>query len=290
MKNRLRAWFDGDLSGMEEFIQVSEAPDASHEDLKLSEQEFEEQLPLNPRSQMIERLGGYPQIYFALGIHPKHVCPRRGAKERPGFATMVRLRERLASKVGLLDELSEQLGALEKLAKTESRIVAIGEAGLDYSHGPDSFEREVQAAVFMLQVEMSLRLRLPLVLHVRDAHDDAVAVLRRYHGAARGVVHCFSAGEREAREYLELGLSLGIGGRVTHEAFAGVRAAVAAAPADRLLLETDAPYVLPRDFGRDRNDSTAIPLIAREVAALRGVSVDEVARVTAENAERMFWG
>ena len=242
-------------------------------------------------ARMLAVLDDVPDMYFALGIHPKHVCPASlVSREVPLAASMRMLRAWYADRVDLLDRLAEQVEDLRRMAQANPHVVAIGEAGLDYSLRPSEFERQVQAALFRLQIELSLQLGLPLVLHVRDAHDDAVAALRKYRGAARGVVHCFGGGVREANEYLELGLVLGIGGRVTRAECQGLREAVAAVPQESIVLETDAPYILPVGFGEDRNDSTTIPLIAREVAALRGVDVEEVARFTTENAERLFFG
>ena len=244
--------------------------------------------------QMLRVLGNRLEVFFALGIHPKHACPKKATKAAPpDLAGMKRLRRWHQIRLEALDELEREVESLRPMAGANDRVVAIGEAGLDWSLGPSEFERQVQVALFCLQIELVLDLRLPLVLHVRDAHADAVAVLRKYHGAAKGVVHCFTGSRRDAEEYLELGLHLGIGGRVTHdnrEECAGLREAVSTAPADRLLLETDAPYVLPKGFGSMRNDSTAIPRIAREVARLRGVDVAEIARATTTNAEKLFFG
>ena len=239
---------------------------------------------------MLETLRVYPEIFFALGIHPKHVCPGKLARKTiPALAGMKALKAWHADRLGLLDRLSSQVESLRSMAESEPRVVAIGETGLDYSLRPSEFEREVQVALFQLQIELSLQLGLRLVLHVRDAHDDAVGVLRKYRGAARGVVHCFGGEPCEADDYLSLGLYLGIGGRVTHEAAGGLRDAVTQAPSERLVLETDAPYVLPAGFGGDRNDSTAIPMIAREVAALRGEGVADVACYTTRNAACLFF-
>lgn len=239
--------------------------------------------------QMLEKLLGYPEISFALGIHPKHVCSGKLAKrEMPALASMKALRTWHTNRLRVLDELSEQVEVLRDMAKNEPRVVAIGETGLDYSLHPSEFERAVQAALFRLLVNLSLNLQLPLVLHVRNAHADAVTLLRGYHGTPKGVVHCFDGGPKEAREYLDLGLYLGIGGRVTHKENKALREAVAIAPSNRLVLETDAPYVRPSAFERERNDSTAIPMIAREVAVLRGEDIEEVAAHTTENAERLF--
>lgn len=122
----------------------------------------------------------------------------------PEHATMHRLRIWHTSRLAVIDELEGQVESLRPTALSSGRVVTIGEAGLDYSLNPGEFERMAQVALFRAQIELALQLRLPLVLHIRDAHSDAVDVLRKYRGAARGVVHCFSAGLREADEYLDL--------------------------------------------------------------------------------------
>ena len=115
--------------------------------------------------QMLETLRRYPEVSFALGIHPKHVCPGKLAKkEVPSFASMKELRLWHANRLRILNQLSEQVEGLRDMAKSEPRVVAIGEAGLDYSLRPSGLVREVQVALFQLQIELALGLRLPLVL------------------------------------------------------------------------------------------------------------------------------
>ncbi|MBR3314097.1 MAG: TatD family hydrolase [Atopobiaceae bacterium] len=241
-------------------------------------------------TQMMECLAGYDNVYFAVGIHPKRVCPIRGGK-RAGrdVPSLSKLQSGYEERARMLARLEGMLAAVAELASSGGRVVAVGETGLDYSLNPSEFERRVQMAAFRKQVEIALKARLPLVLHIRDAHRDAAKILHMYRTELQGSVHCFSLGPDEAKEYLAMGLSLGIGGKVSYEGNVGLREAVAIAPLDRILLETDAPYVLPSGFPFRRNDSTAIPMIAREVARLRGISVEEVAHATTANAERVFF-
>lgn len=241
-------------------------------------------------AQMVECLSDYDDVFFAVGIHPKrvfHAAKKRSSRRE--VARLSKLRSEYESVAQALGDLETRLAAVAELASAE-RVVAVGEAGLDYSLNPGELERKIQMAVFRAQVEIALRAHLPLVLHIRDAHRDAARILHMYRTELTGSVHCFCLGTPEAKEYLAMGLSLGIGGKVTHEGNAGLREAVATVPLDRLLLETDAPYVLPAGFPSRRNDSTAIPLIAEEVARLRGISVEEVAAATTANAERVFFG
>lgn len=240
-------------------------------------------------ARMLSVLGDRDDFVFAVGIHPKRICPADVAN--PRISTMPsakQCRGVLERHIQAIDELSARISSLENMARADRRIVAIGETGLDYSLDPNPIERKFQAMAFRMQIELSLRLRLPLVLHVRDAHEDAMEVIRFYYGAPSGVAHCFSFGPDEARDYLEAGLFLGIGGMVTRRDCPQVRDAVTATPLDRIVLETDAPYVLPEGRDGGRNTSESIPLIAEEVARLKGVGVDEVAEVTTRNAERLF--
>lgn len=199
-------------------------------------------------TQMLTSLAGVPDVYFALGVHPKLACPRKATTDAPPeHATMLKLRVWHMSRIAVINELEGQVESLRPVAESSGHVVAIGEAGLDYSLNPSEFERMAQVALFRAQIKLALQLRLPLVLHIRDAHSDAVDVLRKYRGAAKGVVHCFSAGLREADEYLDLGLHLGIGGRVTHMERTALRNVVAKAPDGRLLLETDPRTSSPGD-------------------------------------------
>ena len=257
--------------------------------------------------QMMECLKGFENVYYAVGMHPKRVFPvRKDKRVERVVPHIAKLRDEYESRALVLAELESKLASIAELASNGERVVAVGEAGLDYSLNPGTLERKVQMAVFRAQVEISLKAHLPLVLHVRDAHRDAMHILHMYRTQFRGSAHCFCCGSNEAKEYLAMGFSLGIGGKVTYEQNAGLREAVAMAPLDRILLETDAPYVLPAGFSgfgdKDaacavptgfaarRNDSTAIPVIAAEVARLRGITVEEVAEVTTANAERVFFG
>ena len=240
--------------------------------------------------QMMGCLDAYEDVSFAVGMHPKHVCRiRKDKRKAQAMPNLGRLKASYVDRLQTLERLERELASIRELAFSGGRVVAVGETGLDYSLNPGELERTIQMAVFREQVQIALQARLPLVLHVRGAHRDAVRILQSYHTRLKGTVHCFCLGPNEAEDCLALGLMLGIGGKVTHTAQAGLREAVKIAPLDRIVLETDAPYVLPQGSTLSRNDSTAIPVIAREVAKLRGISVEEVERATTENAERLFF-
>jgi TatD DNase family protein len=184
--------------------------------------------------------------------------------------------------------LAAQLEELLKLPQ----VVAVGECGLDYFR--DFSPRPVQRAAFIAQLEMAARAQKPVFLHQRDAHADFTAILTEHRAAlAGGVAHCFTAGPAELEAYLGLDLSIGITGWVCDERRGGaLRTAVPRIPRQRLLLETDAPYLLPRDLTpapkSRRNEPAYLPHIAAAVAALRGETVQSVAETATQNAVRLF--
>jgi TatD DNase family protein len=171
-------------------------------------------------------------------------------------------------------------------------VVAVGECGLDYFRNFST--PAAQRAAFITQLEIAAELGKPVFLHQRDAHGDFSAILEDFRGKlSGGVAHCFTGGVGELEAYLALGLHIGITGWVCDERRGlALRGAVARIPADRLLLETDAPYLLPRDLEPKpqsrRNEPAFLPHIARVVADLRGESLERVGEVTTHNAVALF--
>lgn len=168
-----------------------------------------------------------------------------------------------------------------------ARVVGVGETGLDYHY--DYSPREVQQAAFRRFVALAREVRRPVISHVRDAHADAAAILRS-EGAADvgGVIHCFTGGVEDARAYLDLGHHLSFSGILTFKNADDIRAAARFAPADRLLVETDAPYLAPIPHRGKRNEPAYVAHTLEALATLRGVAVDELDRVTTENTRRLF--
>ena len=197
----------------------------------------------------------YDFMYGAVGIHPE-------------FA----------------DKLPQNyLKEIENMAMHE-KAVAIGEIGLDYYW--DGVPRDIQKKVFTEQLELAYKLSMPVVIHDRDAHGDTMEILRKY--KPKGIMHCFSGSVEMCREIVRLGMSISLGGVVT---FKNARHSVEVAeyiPLDRLMLETDAPYLSPVPFRGKRCDSSMIMLTAERIAEIKGISVEDVLRVTAENACRMY--
>ena len=174
----------------------------------------------------------------------------------------------------------------------QSSVVAVGECGLDYYR--DFSPRDVQRAAFVAQLDMAVALRKPVFLHQRAAHEDFLAILAQYRGQlVGGVAHCFTGGRPELDSYLALGLFIGVTGWVNDERRGQLlREAVPHIPADRLMVETDAPYLLPRDLlphpKSRRNEPSFLPHIARTVAQLRAETLETLAISTTRNANQLF--
>ena len=180
----------------------------------------------------------------------------------------------------------EEWRELDGLARAH-KVVGVGETGLDYHY--DLSPREQQRAAYRRFVALARGARRPVVSHVRDAHHDAVEILRAESAAeSGGVIHCFTGGVDEARRYLAIGQHLSFSGILTFKNADSVRAAAAFAPLDRILIETDAPYLAPIPHRGRRNEPAFITETLRVLAAVRGAAADEVAIATAANARRLF--
>jgi TatD DNase family protein len=166
-------------------------------------------------------------------------------------------------------------------------VVAVGECGLDfhYMHSP----KPAQFDVFRRQIRIAHDFGLPLVIHCRDAHEECVRVLSEGPlNEMPGVIHCFSGTRTQMQDYLELGFYISIPGIVTFKKAADLREAVNALPMDRILIETDSPYLAPVPFRGKRNEPAYVVHTARAIAEIKGVGLDLVASVTADNAKRLY--
>lgn len=198
----------------------------------------------------------YDYVYGTAGIHPEE------ARDLPH---------------DWLEQVRAWLG--------RPKMVAVGEIGLDY-HWLDACPKDRQQEVFGLQLELARELSLPVVVHDREAHADTLSFLRQYRPA--GVVHCFSGSWETAKEILNLGMYIGLGGVVT---FKNARHPVEVAkniPLDRLLLETDCPYMAPVPFRGKRNDSSLIAYAAERIGEVRGQPAEEILQAAEANARRLF--
>lgn len=176
------------------------------------------------------------------------------------------------------------LNAYRRLC-AEKKVRAIGEIGLDYHY--EDVPRTQQIIAFEQQLELAEALKLPVIVHEREAHGDAMDIITR-HPDVQGVFHCFSGSKEMALWLVERGWYIGFTGVLT---FKNARRAVEAAqalPLDRILIETDCPYMAPEPYRGRRNDSRYVPLVAAKLAELRGLTPEEAGRITAENAMRLF--
>lgn len=203
---------------------------------------------------------------------------------------LARRRENLFAAVGVHPHEARRLDdqAFRRLADLARRekVVAIGEVGLDYYR--DRSPRPLQREAFLRQLDLAGSLGLPVIIHCRQAHADLLEILRERGGEVAGVCHCFSGSQEQARHLLDLGLHISFTGTVTFPNASEVREVAGMVPLDRLLLETDCPYLAPQPCRGRRNEPAFLPHILRCLAELRGVDEGELASRTTANARRLF--
>ena len=166
------------------------------------------------------------------------------------------------------------------------KVVAIGEIGLDYYY--DDVPRDIQKHWFYRQMALAAELQMPVVVHNRDAHGDSMDMVRKWAGRVTGVFHCFSGSAEMAQELTKLGWYVSFTGVVTFKNARRALEAVAAVPMDRIMIETDAPYMAPVPYRGRRNHSGYVPEVAKKIAEIKGMTLEEVAKITTENGKRFF--
>ena len=202
----------------------------------------------------------YPHFYAAVGVHP--------------------------SEVGELTETDIQ--ELKSMVQNNPKVRAIGEIGLDY-HFDDDPPRDIQKKWFIRQLELAQELTMPIVIHSRDAASDTMEILKRMDGGRNGgVIHCYSYSVEQAREYIKRGFNIGVGGVVTIKNSWKLQEVVEDIPLEKIVLETDSPYMAPAPFRGTRNSALNIPYIAEKIAEIKGVSVQKVYDQTYANALKMY--
>lgn len=199
----------------------------------------------------------YDFIYGAVGVHPSDVY----------------------------DMTEADLETLREWSRLD-KIVAIGEIGLDY-HYPDT-DKALQQKWFIRQLQLAREEKLPVVIHSRDAAADTLAIMQEHGRELGGVIHCFSYTKEMAAEYLKMGYYIGIGGVLTFKNAKKLVEAVEVIPPERLVLETDAPYLAPDPYRGKRNESAYLTYVAQKLAQIKGVSYEEIVAQTAKNAKAMY--
>ena len=215
---------------------------------------------LETSAQVVELAEKFSGMYAGVGIHP--------------------------SEIANFDENN----SVEKIVElaANKKVVAIGEIGLDYYWEKDSEVILAQQKTFIQQLDIARQLNLPVCIHERDAHGDALKILKSEGKGLRGVLHCYSGSLEMAREIWKLGWLIGIDGPITFKNSAKLPEIVKAAPREMILLETDAPYLAPVPNRGKRNEPSYLVDIANKIAELRGESLDEVAEYTTANAKRLY--
>lgn len=198
----------------------------------------------------------YDFIYASVGVHPNDVG----------------------------DMTDDDLAQIEEWAKLE-KVVAIGEIGLDYHY--DEPDPEIQKVWFYKQLLLAKKLNMPYIIHDRDAHADTLEIIKKV-GYYNGVMHCFSGSAEMARQVTELGMYVSIAGQVTFKNAPKVQAVAMSVPLDKLLIETDSPYLTPEPYRGKRNNSAYVKYTAAKIAELRGMTTEEIAKITMENGKRFY--
>lgn len=206
----------------------------------------------------------YEHVYGALGVHPEGLCD--------------------------IDE--ETLDKIRELCignsiKNGGKIVAVGEIGLDYSY--DVIDKELQHKWFKAQLRMASEVKLPVVIHSRDAAQDTYDIMKSMEcDRIGGIVHCYSYSKEMAERFLDMGFYIGIGGVLTFKNARKLVEVCEFLPMDRIVLETDCPYLSPVPFRGERNDSTRIRYVAQKLSEIKGIPESEVIKITEENANRVY--
>lgn len=208
-------------------------------------------------TEVVELAQKYPHVYAAVGMHPDEV-----------------------------GDLNEERFEYLKSQCQKDKVVAVGEIGLDYYW--DNESHDVQKKWFIKQLELARELDLPVIIHSRDAAADTLEIMKEYGQGLRGVIHCFSYSIEIAREYVKMGFHIGIGGVVTFKNGKKLKEIAQEIPLDRILLETDCPYLAPVPFRGKRNASIYISYVAEEIANLKGISYEEVVAQTEKNGKELF--
>jgi len=197
----------------------------------------------------------YDFIYAAVGVHPHDT-------------------ENMTDK---------DLETLEKMSK-HPKVVAIGEIGLDYFY--DNSSRDKQKYWFEEQLKLAQRLDMPIIIHNRDAHADTMEALKKT--TAKGIIHCYSGSAEMARQLVDMGFYISFAGPVTYKNSKNAVESARIVPIDKILIETDCPYLAPTGFRGKRNDSSFVHIICEKLAEIKGVSIEEMENITFTNAERVY--
>lgn len=208
-------------------------------------------------TEVVELTKAYSHVYAAVGLHP--------------------------DEVGVLDE--DRFLFLKQQCQKD-KVVAVGEIGLDYYW--DTVSHEIQQHWFIRQLQLARELNLPVIIHSRDAAEDTLRIMKEHAQGLSGVIHCFSYSKELAMEYVKMGFHIGIGGVVTFKNGKKLKEVAEVIPLERILLETDCPYLAPEPHRGKKNSSLYLPHVAKAIADIKGILYEEVVDQTEQNAKRLF--
>ena len=237
--------------------------DADREELLASLPEKGVALVVNPGCDIptsrkaLELANRYDHMYAAVGYHPESCAPYK----------------------------EEELDLLREMAQNK-KVVAIGEIGLDY-YWEENPPKGLQQQVFRAQMALARELNLPVIVHDREAHGDSLSIIREY-PEVKGVFHCFSGSAEMAKELVKLGWMISFTGVLTYKNARKSLEVIDWLPLDRMMIETDAPYLTPEPWRGKRNDSSKVYRVAETIATVKGIEAEEAARITLENGKRFF--
>ena len=215
---------------------------------------------LDDSARVVSMANEHAELYAGVGVHPEEVFDMTAAD---------------------LDRLASMT--------SDPKVVAIGEIGLDYYWERDADRRRLQQKIFIEQLDLARQLNLPVCIHEREAHGDAMKILQSEGRGLRGVMHCYSGSLEMARELWKMGWLIGIDGPLTFKNAAKLPEIVRAAPSDMILIETDAPYMAPTPHRGKRNEPAYVVLIAEKLSELRAEPLEKIAASTTANAERLYF-
>lgn len=210
---------------------------------------------LKSNNEVINLIDRYDCVYGAIGFHPND-----------------------------LDDITEEDYLFLEDNLKNNKIVAIGEIGLDYHY--EDTDKEKQKYHFIRQLELAIKYDLPVIIHSRDCILETYNILKKY--PVKGVLHCYSGSLEMAKEFIKLGFYISVGGIITFKNAKNIKEVINNIDLSYILLETDSPYLTPEPYRKYKNEPMYIPIIAKKIAELRGISEEEVKSVTTRNAERLF--
>lgn len=184
------------------------------------------------------------------------------------------------------EELWKLLNEIKELANQSKKIVAIGEIGLDYHWNQEN--KDLQKQAFIKQIELANELKLPIVIHTREAVMDTIEILKQNEVALRGVFHCCPLNEELVKEALKLGFYISFAGPITFKNAKNANKIIDMVPNEKMLIETDSPYLSPEPFRGKRNDPRNVKYMAQKIAGVKGIQLEEVAKITYQNAQNLF--